>query len=242
MRHKLTRIVVTSLAFLACNAFALQQFKVKDGDTITATVSQNEMSQIKAGNGVKLVKIWGVNGVLQVKPDVKNGIAYIKPMQSAPQSFSFFVQDSNDNTYTIIATQSSIPSEVIVLETTSTKMSPEAERHYKASNYSKKITSLMKAMMLGKRLNGYAEASYKKNVPLWSQTHIMLRQTYQGMEFSGEVYTLKNVTQDTLTFKETEFQNFGTGVRAISLKDLSVKAGKTTFLYIVRAAQAKQGD
>ena len=225
--------ILISLLF-ASNCFALQEFKVSDGQSVFVKISKNQLTRIKSSKGA-LVKIWGVEGVLEVQPDVKNGEVFVKPTKNNDKSFSFFIKDSGGATYTIVASVVDIPSETIVLIGSNSKLSRGEARAYKASSYKKKIKSLMKAMMLDDDLNGYASQLVKLNIPFWKEAKITLQKKYTGNDFLGEAYTIKNISNSTMVFKESEFIGFGDNVRAISVRNLSLSKGQTTLLYIVRS-------
>ena len=62
----------------------------------------------------------------------------------------------------------------------------------------------------------------------------MLRRVYTGDDLLGEIYTVANVSQASMTFHEREFLDFGDRVQAVALERQSLPQGQSTFLYVVR--------
>ena len=92
----------------------------------------------------------------------------------------------------------------------------------------------MKGMALGGDVEGYAYEDESQAVPLWAETKITLRRNYHGKTFTGQIYTIENISGKRMVFNEKEFQNFGDEVAAIALARLNLEHGETTYLYIVR--------
>lgn len=229
------------LFFIFSNfAFAAQEFRVKDGDTIRVKISSKELTRITIFGEGRLDKAWGVKGMLNVQTDKKKGEAYIRPTNVAPNILSFFVRDDLGATYTIIAQQYDIPSETIILKPSALRKSVGRGSEYRATPFVDRVKRLMKGMALGESVDGYSFDDFNKDVPLWSETNIVLRRTYSGHELLGEVYTIQNVSDKSVVFHEREFMDFGGNVQAVALEQLELTKGETTFLYVVRKPQGEE--
>ena len=217
-------------------AQAAQTFKVSDGDSIKATISSRDLTRVTISGETRISKAWSAEGVLEITPDKERGEAYVIPLNGSA-ALSFFVQDDQGATYTIVAEQKDIPSETIILQ-------PKRRRNLSAgsgqgyslnnTNYVKAVKSLMKAMATGEGLDGFVIDDVDVEVPLWKETHIHLMATYAGYDLLGEVYVVTNVSEEKIDFLELEFLEFGKNVRATALERLSIEKGESTFLYVVR--------
>lgn len=226
--------LVISLLFILVSGvgYAAQTYSVKDGETVSVTISRNELTRL--ASNVPLKSVRAKNSYVTVKSDSEKGEAFIMPRVGAPASFSLFVSDINGNTYTIVVTTQDIPSQTIELVNASAIKSSNLSRAYKGAVYPQKIKTLTKAMIRNEQLEDYRFEKMAIDVPLWKETKISLVGRYTGVEFVGEVYLIRNVTDQEIDFNESEFTGFGKNVRSISMMNLNVAPKASTLLYIVR--------
>ena len=228
------------LAFLLFLLFpgvggAAQQFDVEDGQTITVIVSARELTRISVAGEERLENVWAPAGHLQIQPDLDQGDVFIKPTSGAPASMSFFVRDSGGGTYTIIAQQRDVPSETILLTPQQKPLLRVPTRaQQKTLTYVKQIKRLMRAMALGQDAKGFTQEAHETLVPLWKEARLVLKRSYTGFAFIGQVFEIQNISDKPMTFHEQEFIPFGSHVRAVALRRLTVPTGQSTELYIVR--------
>ncbi|PCS24013.1 type-F conjugative transfer system secretin TraK [Candidatus Enterovibrio escicola] len=233
--NKLIAPLVISLMLSSVNkAHAAQEFRVKDGDTVTVKISSRELTRITVDGEGRLDKVWGASGVLEINPDKENGEIFVRPLRSAPTAFSFFVRDDLGATYTIVAKQHDIPSETVLLKTASPRKNIGRGSEYRSTPYIERVKRLMKGMALGEDVPGYTFEDAEKKVPLWAETNITLRRVYTGYDLLSEIYTLENISDKEMVFNEREFLDFGDNVKAVALEQLSLAKGETTFIYVVR--------
>lgn len=219
---------------VASNASAAQEFKVKDGDTITVKISSRELTRVTVDGEGRLDKVWGSAGILEIQPDKDKGEIFVRPSRSAPAAFSFFVRDDMGATYTVVAQQHDIPSETIVLKPAASRKSVGRGSEYRSAPYVDRVKRLFKGMALGESIDGYSYDDSEQEVPLWAETSIVLRRIYTGQDLLGEIYTIENISEKEMHFHEREFMDFGTRVQAVALERLSLGKGESTFLYVVR--------
>ncbi|HGF7201888.1 type-F conjugative transfer system secretin TraK [Vibrio vulnificus] len=227
-------LVITVILSFANVAQAAQEFRVKDGDTISVKISSRELTRITVDGVGRLDKVWGAAGVLEINPDKEKGEIFVRPLMSAPTAFSFFVRDDLGATYTIVAKQHDIPSETVLLKPAAPRKSVGRGSEYRSTPYMERVKRLMKGMALGEEVAGYTFDDADKKVPLWAETNITLRRVYTGYDLLGEIYTLENISGKELVFHEREFLDFGDNVQAVALEQLSLAKGETTFIYVVR--------
>lgn len=215
-------------------ATSAQEFRVKDGETITIKLSSKELTRIAIQGDGRLDKVWGSAGVLEIEPDKDQGEIFVRPSPQAPTSFSFFVRDDLGGTYTIVATQHDIPSETIILKPAAPRKSIGRGSEYRSTPFVERVKRVIKGMALGDSIDGYSFEDLEQGVPLWAETEIVLRRVYTGYDLLGEIYTIKNVSKKEMTIHEREFMDFGHEVQAVALERLSLDEGESTFLYVVR--------
>lgn len=229
-------LLVTSLG-----SFAAQRIQVKDGDQVKVVISRTDVSRLAIEGEGRLKKVWSPQGYLDLQPDKAQGEAFFKAAQGAPQTFSFFARDDFGNTFTVVATQSKVPSQTIMLVPQNRQKVSVVDNKRKALPYKKSVNALFKAMFLGNELPGYTIADVDEAVPVWKETSIRLIKTYRNHKFQGEVYEITNVSEEGLEFHESEFFDFGELVLATGLEHLKIGANQKTKLYVVRRKEGENG-
>jgi len=218
-------------------AFAVQELRAKDGATLSITISKNDLTRIAMQNGVTIERVWQTQGGLDIQPDKKRGEIFVKPRAGTAEVVSFFVRDTAGATYTIIAKQSDIPSETVLitpLTLSSTKASKADVAKLKNQPYVESIKALMKAMALVEPLDSYATIEVNKNVSLWVEADIVLTTQYKSSYLAGEVYRFTNKTEQDMQLDEREFTKFGDSVAAVAIENQSLHSGEVTRLFVVR--------
>lgn len=234
------RLGVLFLFFVvSLESFAAQRIPVKDGDQVKIVISRTDVSRLAIEGEGRLKKVWSPHGYLDLQPDKQQGEAFFKASQGAAETFSFFVRDEFGNTFTIIATQKSVPSQTILLVPKNRQKVAVRDNMRKALPYKKSVNALFKAMFLGDELPGYSIADMSELVPVWAETKIRLIRTYSNHKFFGEIYEIINISEAPLKFHESEFFDFGELVLSTGLEHLNIGANQKTTLYVVRR---KEGD
>jgi len=234
LMRSVTALVILLLSPLfVTGAFAAQAFVVSDGDTVKAQISARELTRISVDGG-RLDKVWGAPGVLDIQPDLEQGEIFIRPTISAPPALSFFVRDDSGATYTIVAQQYDVPAQTIILRSDAPRKVIEETAQEAALPFVGKIKQLIKSMVLAEPKGGYRLVETEELVPLWEETEIVLRRVYKSSRLSGEVYSIKNLTDQTVTLHEREFINLRGRTQAVALEKSSLASGESAFLYIVR--------
>ncbi|MDR8345441.1 conjugal transfer protein TraK, partial [Acinetobacter baumannii] len=68
--------------------------------------------------------------------------------------------------------------------------------------------------------------------PLWKESKFVLLRRYDTDGMYGEMYQLTNLTNKTMNLLEQEF--YRKGVSAVSIQNLTLSPGRSTFVYVVR--------
>lgn len=235
LMRSVTALVILLLSPLfVTGAFAAQEFVVSDGDTVKAQISARELTRISVEGEGRLDKVWGAPGVLDIQPDLEQGEIFIRPTISAPPALSFFVRDDSGATYTIVAQQYDVPAQTIILRSDAPRKVSGETAQAAALPFVDKVKQLIKSMVLAETKGGYRLVETQELIPLWEETEIVLRRVYKGARLIGEVYSIKNRTDQTVTLHEREFINLRGRTQAVALEKSSLASGESAFLYIVR--------
>ena len=178
--------------FLPALAWALQTLPVEDGVSVAVQLSKEETTRIAVKNG-RLAKVWGAEANLHVLADTDSGELFVTPLAAAPVSFSFFVRDSDNRTYTLQATQADLPSTTILLVPPNLPEQPAAfvPAALRDEPYVQRIKRLMKGMARQQAVvDGFQRTHLKEPVPLWQEAEIMLTARFRGRYLTGEMYQL----------------------------------------------------
>ncbi len=221
---------------------AKQEYEVGDGESITFQLSASELTRIAVSGKGKIVKAWTASGALEIKPDKDNGEIFIRSI-SPMKAVSLFVRDDSGSIYTLVGVKHDIPSETVILipKRTVKRKTGEVNINHFSLPLVTKVKELIRAMALGDELDEYSIVSLNRIVPLWKETYIRYREQYQGYELLGEVYTIRNISNEMLELSENEFLEFGGDTVAVALDSLSLAPGKKTNLYVVRNHIMEEG-
>jgi len=220
------------------NSLAAQSYKVDDGDVIEISVASHEFNRIAMKGETKLIGARGNKKEEELKFDSNLGEVLFKPKSSLTNKISFFVTDSNHQTYTVHAKVSPhLPPQTSSLEPKNKIIKQKGFSRFKTQPYLKSIKQLLKGMALGEAPSGYLYQEKDDGVPLWKETKITLKALYRSDYLEGDVYVLVNVSDKPMRLNESEFMGFGDGVKAVALSLHQLRKGESAFLYIVRKYQ-----
>ena len=214
---------------LAQEAYSVQQFDVKDGDTISVKVSSKELTRFSINQG-RIDKLWGVSSSFLVKADKAKGEFFLRPKRESKKIISFFVRDEFGNTYTILSTKYDIPSQTVILTPVG---HPSKRQKFKNIPLLQRVKILVKSMAQNKR----GELKVKedgKEIEVWKESKITHLKSYYQNNLVGHKYLLKNIDSKKMILEEKEFLKFGKNVVAVSLEKFELAPNETTYFYIVR--------
>ena len=196
--NKVLVFITITLGLYAESAFSNQNYYGKDGDTIKISISKKEPNRLAMKEGVKIIKIWGDNKHFTPQVDKTQGELFFKPNDQSPSKFSFFIRDSNKNTYTINANSLDIPSQAILIKSIGKKkfITNENTKSWNGvGDYEKSIKNLIKDMSIGNKVKGYYESNEKDLVHLWKEAEIKLDKSYEGVSLIGNKYLITNISK-----------------------------------------------
>lgn len=214
--------------FLFDAAFAISKHEVKDGDTVSISISDRDLTRVYFHGASKLSKVWTTSDAekyFTFKPDLEGGQLFIKPNIRTRNPISFFVSDTSGNNYSIIATPKSIPSKSVQLMNKQVKVA-----HKKTDRYVDFLTSAIRTMVTGaaggKRSN--------RKVKIWNETTAEIVHEYEFDGYVGYKYHVKNITKNDMRVHESEFIEIEPSIKAIAVEKHRLSPGETTIVYIIR--------
>lgn len=227
-------LLITALLGLSLEAQALQLVEVTDGQTVTIKVSTRDLTRIAMADGGRIVRVWGMEDHLQVEPDKESGQLFLRPVPGmAGQAISFFLRDDQGATHTLLAVPVDMPSDTVLLRTSSRVRESHAVSDARPSPYIESIQHLIRAMARGAVPEGYIPATETREVPLWSEAKVVEILRYTG-DFTGEIYRLTNVSTQEMRLDEREVAALATDIKAVAIQDHVLAPAQSTRLYLVR--------
>lgn len=212
----------------------VQVLTFKDGGSDLVEVSQKEINIIRLpSSDTKIVanspnvdiKILGENALLQ----------YIGEIQ--PTSLVLL---SKKGVYSITIIPRGIPSATIVIKDEQHDKT-EAYQWESSNAYVKALTGLIKSMYQENPPDGYKAEKIEKSVtPLWEGTQLFHKFRYYGAVLVGDVYEIRNVSDQDMVIKPSEF--YAKGVLAVSIDSETLTKGKSTLIYIVRQSSSSESS
>lgn len=229
------KIILSAVMALCCvnTTYAVQNIKMKDGSTASVIFSEKEMTRISAKGGIPLT-IWTIDNLMDSQVDDVTGDYFITPINPNKKTFSFFVQDENGSTMTIIANLQDVPSETIIFEGARNRNNYDEMSLNNNSDGRKSVIRNMMRAMANNDERAYLVTDLKSKVPLWREVDLISLKAYETSKYIGTVYILKNISRETMVLSEEEFMDFGSSVVAVSLSQNQVSPQDTTYLYVIR--------
>lgn len=235
-RDILSKLIIISCFMLfpltIMAATSVQVFNFKDGGSDLAEVSTREVNIIKLpspdikvvtnSNNVE-IKILGENALLQFTGEAQ------------PTSLVFL---SKKGVYSLTVIPRGIPSATIVIKDEQAEKS-EAHSWETSSDYVGVIKHLVKSMYTNTPPEGYKVERIERQItPLWEKTLLTHKYRYYGAALVGDVYELKNISEQNMVIKPSEF--YVKGILAVSLESENLSKGQSTLVYIVRQSSSAE--
>lgn len=216
---------------VSLDSYAAQNLSIEDGEEFTAEISRTDLNRIKlVGDRIRDIKI--NNSEIEYSQDNKLGELYFRPTARAESKpINLFILTEQGFTYKALLIPKSVPAEQIIIRNDSAVSNSDTDVSKSTKNpYEQQIISLMKAMRTKNKLDGYQIKQERKYVDLGDlsmrRTHV-----YKGQNFVGEIFVLKNSTNQVLSIDEKIF--FKNGVRAVKIENSNLLPDESTEILIV---------
>ncbi len=218
-------------SFYWAEALAVQTKIVEDGAEFGADISKTDINRIKVvGDRIRDIK--SNDGELVVSVEEKNGEIYIRPTSAAEnRPLNLFIMTEQGFTYKALLYPKAIPAEQILLKNEDVVTNSDAEvAKITKNSYEQNIIALIKAMRAKKKIEGYQVRADRKNLDL-GDLDLQRISVYKGQNFIGEIFILKNSSNNLLNLEEKMF--FKNGVRAVKIDNSNLLPDESTEIFIV---------
>jgi len=234
--RNLISILLPALLYLP-DGNAAQVLEVRDGAVVTARISSKEPTRLLIRGG-RVHKIWGAAGKAVLKPDTETGQVYLQPDEGyRTRPFSLFVKDEAGAVYTLVLRPADIPSETVTLvrpEKARAEARSKAVSWETSQPYERTLLELVRHMATGRVPEGYSRDRLHREVRLWREARLVLRERYFGGRLHGEIYVITNIDQKPLRMAEREF--YRDGVLAVAIEKHELQPGEQTRIYLISEA------
>ena len=225
------------LALIASrSSWALQILEARDGETLLAKVSRQEITRI-AVEHERIRKITGNTGEFVLDKDDESGQVFIRPSNAeSTKPINLFVTAGND-TIALLLQPVDTPSETILIRPRAQITAPTAPLPAGAAHV-RRLKNLLLAMATDARPDGVEISEPHEPRSLWAGTRLVLGKRWRTNDAVGERYTLSNTGTVELALDERRL--FKAGVMAVSLEQTRLAPGASTRLYLIREPDAHE--
>ena len=230
MNKKIFQLIV--LFFLANISFATEIYEANNGDTITATISTDNLTRIEI-EGQKIIKDFS-SADLSKKITKPLGQIYLIPNTKA--TFNLYVISDTGNTYNLRLTPSKhAHGDSIVIKPTATKVKQTAKLEYKNQSYVRTINYLIQIMYLNRDNDSqYNSTTVTQAIITYDGLDSILYKTYTNDTLAGEVLLIKNVSKSKILLTEAQFYSEHT--LAVSIEKPELEVNTYTRVFIIKEA------
>ena len=228
-------LLLGGVIFFSIGAWANQNYSAIDGQAIKIQASMNDLTRIKIKNG-KVASVWGSAGDLDFKVEKAVGEIYLRPLNLGVSALSFFLKDSFNNTYTIVASLKKIPAQTVEIAPL-TQSNRQLEKKYQSMPLVKRLKALFKAMALGQS-DQFSLEKMDQKISWWQEGKLSQIATYLDQDLVGEIFLLENTSKNPMRMQEEEFLPLKSGVMAVAIAKSSLETGEQTKIFVVRKNSA----
>jgi conjugal transfer pilus assembly protein TraK len=231
MRPRLPLHLLCLLApLLAEPALAQQVVEARDGATVLARVSRQEVTHI-AFERSRVRRVTGNANEFVLEKDDERGQVFIRPAD--PQStkpINLFVS-SDRGTVSLLLQPVDVPGDSIVIrEPRATGDAPP--RLEASSRHVRTLKNLLVALADDSLPEDMEVREPGRDIALWSGTRLTLERVLLGAHVVAEKYRLANTGAAALTLHEPDLHK--RGVMAVSVERASLQPGEVTPVFVIR--------
>lgn len=246
---KSSRLILLLAALASTSAHASQLVSNADKQAVNVNISVAEANRLTVQGRRILSIVPSQVGVIDYVKDEDAGAFFFgprkdvagKPPETGAGNVTLFVTDDQAVNYRIVAVpRPGLAAEDIVIEPPQPKAggssiapSGGARSDGRAASYQRRIKDLI-LMMADETSYGVQvdKQEVNKEVPLWQEARLVFLAKYLESEVVGEKYRLTNVSPKDMLIVEQEL--YRKGVRAVSVRSMTLSPGDSTEVYIVR--------
>ncbi|MFW1840544.1 type-F conjugative transfer system secretin TraK [Acinetobacter gyllenbergii] len=224
---------------ISASAYCTQHVTKADKQSVVVAVSNKDLNVLYVDGRKMLTATASNSSALEYQKDVNQGALYFKVNPAFQNTtIPIFITDDFGTRYKIELQPKNMPGEDVVLvppsesETTSTgKRNQSYQQQIKELIYTMGDDADSPRDELA--IDGISRSYIGADIPLWKEANLKLLRRYDADSgMYGELYQIKNISYKPLNMLEQEF--YRKGVAAVSVENLTLQPGATTFLYVVR--------
>ena len=215
----LTGLGVCSSLCLAPMAHAATVFDVKDNATIHAAIAAQQTTRIAVA-GDRIVMMRGVKSAYTFTNDEAQGAVFLKPTRAyRKKPFYLFLSTEQGRNYVLMLQPKNHRKANMLIIKPQEPQKQLAQRWETNSHYVQTLLNLLNDLKQRRIPSGY-ESLPVNTAPVMSinkTLRLRLQARYQGARLRGDIITVTNHSDQTITLNESDF--YQSGDRAICLKE-----------------------
>lgn len=223
------------LCMLGLVSIPLMSFATQSAQNVS--VSDNQESAITLGSddynrlfvqGSRILQVRGDANAYNIETDNVFGQVYIKPTSLNP--FEIYVTTEGGQTYALaVHAISGKRQDVGLLPADAQKT--KAATFEDNTPYQQALVTLLRAMGNGEPLDGFDVTEVKGTaIPLGNVAMMTKIGSYAGDNLAGEIYTLQNISTQTLTIKPEQLYRDKTAAIAMQSESIAPKTSTRVFI------------
>lgn len=233
------KLLLTLLSTLAISAQAISIFEANNGDTISANISEKDLTRIEI-EGQKIIKDYSSADVSK-KITKPLGQIYLVPNSSA--TFSLFIVSDTGNTYNLKLTPSKrAHGDSILIKpkfSAGARTKVANSLQFTSNSYIRNINYLMEVMYLDKDDDDqYSATGIVKPIATYKGLDSVMLKSYTNDSLLGYVILVKNTSKTKILLTEAQFYSLHTLAVAIDNPELAVNGFSRIFII----QEAKRGS
>lgn len=230
---KIRQVISLALCLYTAQAAALQIIEPVEGQNSFAKISAQETTRIVIDGG-KIKSMIATDGEIAVEKDEERGQVFIRPL-ILEKPINIRLITASGATHNLVLQPVDVPQEDIVIRE-SDKMNGQSAAKPVATDSVSSDEALLRNLFLAMASDEPVPGVYVKQTPkeylLWENTQFVRTATYKWQYLNGEKYRLTNTGKEEMRVVEPEF--YTAGVKAIAIRNMTIKPGQSTDIYIIR--------
>ena len=224
------RLLCLLAPLLAEPAFAQQVVEARDGVTVLARVSRQEVTRI-AFERSRVRRVTGNANEFVLEKDDERGQVFIRPADARGTKPINLLVSSDRATVSLLLQPVDVPGDSIVIrEPRGPANAPP--RLEAGSRHVRTLKNLLVALADASLPEDMEVREPGRDIALWSGTRLRLERVLLGAHVVAEKYRLANTGAAALTLHEPDLHK--RGVMAVSVERASLQPGEATPVFVIR--------
>mgnify|MGYP003587864819 CR=1 FL=1 len=230
------------ISLVSTFAFATQYVDASDASGQRLNISDKELTRIAIDGGY-ITNLKAVKGEADTQKDTANGEVYLRPLVKKP--INIFVKSEAGRSYLLILNPMKMGADNIIIREGAWAQKKQYDANQALQRERKSLqrnsesyTSAVKKFMYGMATNSMMDdiscSIAGEEVPLWKEAILVRKSRCSTENLSGQIFSLHNVSNQTMVIDEQEF--YKKGVIAVAIKQHTLNSNDETEIYIVFGA------